>query len=152
MHWPGTIPEGREITGVTTNMDVLPTLTRLAGAGVPEDRIIDGADLLSLLTGETEESPHEAYYYYKHTHLQAVRSGDWKLVLPRPERPADLGWYGRLQEGIAERQLFDLREDIGERRDVADRHPEVVDELAEMAENAREDLGDRDHPGAGARR
>lgn len=152
VYWPGTIPDGQVIDEITTNMDLLPTLARLAGAQEPTDRVIDGEDLLPLLTASTEEGPHNTYYYYKHTHLNAVRSGEWKLVCPREATPADLGWYGRLQEEIADPELYNLREDVGEQHDVADEHPDVVDDLLDVADRARTDLGDRDRAGERVRR
>ncbi|HEC04247.1 MAG TPA: N-acetylgalactosamine-6-sulfatase [Phycisphaerales bacterium] len=151
VRFPGKVPAGRVIDEIATAMDFMPTFARLAGTHEPQDRIIDGKDIMPLLTGKQATSPHEAYYFYKYTHLHGVRSGHWKLVLPRPARPKDLEWYARLQEEVKEITLYNLRDDIGERRNVADQHPEVVARLMKLVEKARADLGDRFHRGKGSR-
>jgi arylsulfatase len=151
MRWPGDLPAGKVIDEIAATMDLMPTLARLAGTTEPQDRIIDGRDLMPLLTGKTNKSPHEAYYFYKHTHLHGVRSGHWKLVLPRPARPRGLGWYSRLQEEVKEITLYNLKDDIGETTNVAPRHPDVVTGLMALVEKARKDLGDADQPGPGVR-
>jgi len=124
MRWPGVIPAGVECGEVATAMDVLPTLARLAGEEAPNDRIIDGKDILPLMMGAPDaSSPYDAFYYYRELELQAVRMGDWKLHLMSGE-------------------LYHLRKDIGETTDVAAEHPDVVAELRARAEVCREDLGD----------
>lgn len=59
-------------------MDLLPTFAKLAGAELPTDRVIDGKDMLPVLT-DNAESPHEAIFYYRTSKLCAVRSGKWKF-------------------------------------------------------------------------
>jgi hypothetical protein len=84
-------------------MDLMSALARLAGTTEPQDRIIDSRDLMPLLAGKTDKGPHQAYYFYRHTILYAVRSGHWKLILPRPRKPGNLGSYGRLWEKCTKR-------------------------------------------------
>ena len=152
MRWPGKIPAGSVCDEIATTMDLLPTIAELAGAEVPNDRIIDGKNIWPLMTGRTgAKSPHEAFYYYVYTHLQAVRSGRWKLVLPRPAKPPWTGWSARMIDAVTRTQLYDLDADIEERHDVADQHPDVVERLMRLVARAREDLGDYDKIGKGAR-
>ena len=66
---------------VMSEIDVLPTLVKLAGGKVPTDRKIDGKDVWPLLAGQTTESPHEALFYFNGNRLEAVRSGPWKLAI-----------------------------------------------------------------------
>jgi arylsulfatase A-like enzyme len=123
--WPGTIPAGSVCSEVAGTIDFLPTFARLAGAKVPDDRVIDGKDIWPLLAGkEGATSPHEAYYYFRGNGLQAVRSGKWKLRLGG--KKADT--------------LYDLRADISEQNNVADEHPEVVERLAKLAEQMRQEI------------
>ncbi|GAB6164079.1 sulfatase [Thermostilla marina] len=154
---PGRIPPGTVCDEIAATIDILPTFAKLAGAPLPQDRIIDGRDISDLMHGKPgATSPHEAYYYYQHTHLQAVRSGRWKLHLPRPDEPP---WCPKWGPHIAPEDvidiprpmLFDLESDIGERHDVADAHPDIVRRLLDLAEKARADIGDYDRIGAGAR-
>jgi arylsulfatase len=152
VRWPGRLPAGRVSDEITTTMDLMPTLARLAGTTEPQDRIIDGRDLMPLLAGKTDKGPHEAYYFYKHTILYAVRSGHWKLVLPRPRRPKNIGWYGRLQEEVRELTLYNLKDDIGETTNVASQHPDIVARLQSLLDRARQDLGDANQAGRGRRK
>ena len=71
--WPGHIPAGTSLEELTSSMDVLPTIAKLTGAGIPEDRIIDGKDLLPLLTNKTQKSPHEFLFHYCGDQVHAVR-------------------------------------------------------------------------------
>jgi arylsulfatase A-like enzyme len=152
MRWPGHVPAGRVCDDIATTMDLLPTVARLAGARVPGDRVLDGVDLGPLITGKPgAKSPRETFYYYCYTHLQAVRNGKWKLVLPRPARPPWTGWSARMVDAVPQAQLYDLASDIEEKHDVADRHPEIVARLTALVEKARDDLGDHDRVGKGAR-
>ena len=64
-------------------MDLLPTFARLAGGQEPQDRKIDGHDVRTLILGEPDaKTPYDVFYYYQRDHLQAIRSGPWKLFLP----------------------------------------------------------------------
>ena len=145
--WPGRIPAGRSLDAIATLMDWLPTFAGLAGARLPEDRIIDGKDIRPLLTGTSRRTPHEAFYYYYGPQLQAVRSGRWKLCLPLDRKW--LNFAGRTAK--AEAALYDLDTDAGETRNVAAQNPEAVRRLTALAEKARADLGDVDRPGKGQR-
>ena len=106
------------------------------------------------LAAAAARSPHDeaSFFYYRYTTLEAVRSGPWKLVLPRPDHPAQVGWSGRFDgSGVGELSLFNLRDDIGEAKNVAAEHPAEVERLQAMIAAAREDLGDHDRIGKGAR-
>lgn len=151
--WPGHVPAGTTSDEVTATIDLLPTLAKLAGASLPADRVIDGKDLGPLLVKPSaSRSPHEAFFYYNYTHLQAVRSGRWKLVLPRPEHAPWTGFARRMhKDGVMERELYDLRADVGETKNVAAQHPNEVQRLLKLIERGRADLGDYDRIGAGQR-
>ena len=151
MRWPGTIPEGRTSDEITSTIDLLPTLAGLVSAQLADDRTIDGVNLAGFLTGETETSPRDMFYYYCYTHLQAVRCGKWKLVLPRQSSPPWTSWYGRMTSEVPEAELYDLEADMTEEHDVAAEHPQIVAELMAEVEKARHDLGDYNQIGAGAR-
>ncbi|MEM8922698.1 MAG: sulfatase [Actinomycetota bacterium] len=127
VRWPHRIPAGRVSDELVTAMDLYPTLANLCGGRVPDDRIIDGRDLTELWTGDAA-SPHEAFFYYCMNDLEAVRSGRWKLHYAKRGETCD--------------GLYDLEADIGETTDVRADHPEVVDRLDALAEQARSALGD----------
>jgi arylsulfatase A-like enzyme len=148
VRWPGTVPAGTACNELACSMDLMPTFAALAGTTAPTDRIIDGKDIRPLLMGRSDaKSPHEAFYYYQMDQLQAVRSGKWKLHLPL--KPKKRNWGKPEPEGPL--LLFDLDADIGEKTNVADQHPDVVERLTALAEQARADLGDTGRPGKNQR-
>jgi arylsulfatase A len=129
-------------------IDLLPTLAKLAKADLPKHPI-DGKDIWPLLSGQKDaKSPQEAYYFYWGRELQAVRSGPWKLHFPHSYRTlaGKEGGKDGQPAGYAEAKtplaLFDLTKDVGETTNVAEQHPEVVEKLKKLADQAREDLGD----------
>jgi hypothetical protein len=79
--------------------------------------------------------------------LQAVRAGPWKLYLPLPDKLTSLG----TKTAPAPLELYDVRNDVGETREVSKEHPEVVAQLTAMAERARAELGDDAATGKGQR-
>lgn len=130
--WPGRIRPGQVCDELATTMDILPTVAQLIGAQPPRDRIIDGRSIVPLLTGETgARTPHDRFYYYRDDRLEAVRSGDWKIHVHKPD------WRAQSPP-----QLYNLRADIGETTDLAARQSEVVKRLQGLAAEAREELGD----------
>ena len=146
--WPGHTGPPATCNELITSMDILPTLAYLSGGSVPSDRIIDGKNIYSLLTAEEgASSPHEVFYYYFMSQLQAVRSGEWKLFLPLEEK--QYGWTRKIIK--AEAQLFNLKDDPQEAVNVIDQHPEIVRRLMEYADEARKDIGDFQKQGKNAR-
>ncbi len=144
--WPGHIPPGTASDELAISFDLLPTFAALAGARTPSDRVIDGKDIRPLLLGPgTEPTPHLAYYYYFMSHLNAVRSGRWKLHVARKG-----GRYPNYERNPV-RELYDLHSDIAETRNVAEDFPQVVERLQALLEVARSDLGDGARPGRNVR-
>jgi arylsulfatase A-like enzyme len=148
MRWPGHIPAGSACREPAMTIDVLPTLASLTGSKLPPNRI-DGLDIGPLLRGEKRAaSPHDALFFYWEAHLQAVRSGRWKLHFPHEYRTLGGragGTGGRpavYENAKTETALFDLEDDVGEKTDLAAQHPEIAKRLESLAERAREDLGD----------
>jgi arylsulfatase A-like enzyme len=151
MRWPGVIEANRASNGLCTTMDLLPTLASLAGTSPPDDRIIDGKDLSAFLRGEVAETPNDVFYFYAHSHLQAVRDKHWKLVLPRGDGTEDMSFWRGHTTAVEQLQLFSMDDDKEERSNVADDHPEVVARLLKQIDEGREDIGDYDRTGNGAR-
>ncbi|HEX5051931.1 MAG TPA: sulfatase [Planctomycetota bacterium] len=149
MRWPGHVPAGATCRELASTIDILPTVARLIGAELPAHKI-DGLDISPLLFGEPgAASPHGVFYcYYGGGQLQAVRDARWKLHLPHKYATLD-GKPGGVDGSPApytnktiELSLFDLRADPGETVDVQEQHHEVVERLLQLAQAAREDLGD----------
>jgi arylsulfatase A-like enzyme len=125
--WSGKIPAGSTCNKVATHMDFLPTLAALAGGAIPQDRVIDGKNITSLLFGDkSAESPYEAFFYYnKKNELEAVRSGNWKLF----------------NNG----QLYNLKNDISEQHNVAENNSEIVTKLQKYFKQGHNDLENPDN-------
>lgn len=131
-------------------MDLLPTFAAIAGGELPEVDL-DGCDATDFPKRKSKTSPRDEYLYYSGCLLTGVRSGSWKLVLPRKNSPAGLGWWGRMLEEVTATCLFNLDDDPSETTNVANQHPEVVRALMKRIERARSELGGIDKIGSGAR-
>ncbi|MBI1335211.1 MAG: sulfatase-like hydrolase/transferase [Armatimonadetes bacterium] len=144
---PGFVPKGLVVNEMASTMDYLPTFAKLSGATLPKNEI-DGHDIRDLITGKKgAKTPWDAFYYYWPGELQAVRSGDWKLHVPHNHRhqtyPAGTGGKpaGEVTEHIG-LSLFNITKDPAETTNVADQHPEIVERLLKLIEEARQDFGD----------
>jgi arylsulfatase A-like enzyme len=149
MRWPGKIPAGAMCDELCSTIDLLPTFALLARAPLPEQPI-DGYDIRTILLSEPgAASPRDesGFFYYFMDQLQAVRSGPWKLYLPLENKYTNLG----RKTTAAKLELYDVRNDVSEIREVSAQHPEVVKRLLALANIARAELGDGDRPGAGQR-
>lgn len=147
MRWPGRVTPGSECQELATTMDLLPTLSKLAGRPITHD--VDGHDISSLIFGEPEaRSPYEVFGYYYMDQLQAVRSGPWKLFLPLDSFVR----HPHFKKGKSQSPLlFNVVSDIASHHNVAEQHPNVVDRLTALAGSIQADLGDRGRPGPGQR-
>ena len=111
--WPETIPAGSTSKEIGVTTDLLPTLAKLTHSQAPTDRIIDGKDISDMLLGKKgARSPHQLHFYEN----EGIRRGDWKLVKKNSKDRSKL-------------ELYDLSKDLGERKDLSDAHPEMVQEL-----------------------
>lgn len=143
--WPGRIPTGAVRHQPAMTIDLLPTLAKLAGTPMPP-LAIDGRDLWPVISRARAAAPHDALYFYWGNELHAIRSGKWKLHVPHPyqslETPGNDGTPGKYVRRQLELSLFDLERDPAEATNVAAQNPTIVSRLMELAERAREDLGD----------
>ncbi|MDP7130524.1 MAG: sulfatase [Planctomycetota bacterium] len=126
MRWPGKIPSGSVCTEVAASIDILPTLAKMTGAKLPEKRI-DGHDIWPLMSGaEGAKSPHENYCLLHGP--GTVRSGKWKFY-PWKEKGGRRDSIPGRKPSTDPVQLYDTVADIGETKNLASQHPEVVARL-----------------------
>jgi len=126
--WPGIIPAGKISSEMSMNFDLFPTLLNLAGASLPQDRIIDGKDLLPVMKGEAA-SPHEALFFYNTRTLVGLRQGQWKYYR---RYITDNAAFWPLRQGPF---LFDLSIDPNESYSLVESQPERASALAAMLES-----------------
>jgi len=128
VRWPGKVPAGTVSDQVWTFWDVLPTVAELAGAKAPKD--IDGLSMVPALLGEKQagrkQTQHDFLYWEFHERgfEQAVRMGDWKDI----RRP-----YAKDRAA----ELYNLKDDLGEAKNVAAQHADVVAKLEAYLKEAR---------------
>ncbi|VGO22922.1 sulfatase family protein [Pontiella sulfatireligans] len=141
MKMPGTIPAGATCSEMTGTLDLLPTIGSLAGA--PVVHAIDGADASALLKGEPgAKAPRDFFLYYLHNdNLSAIRMGDWKLILSVPA----ISYSQKVEpkdytKGEFEPELYNLREDIGETKNLYKQHPEIAAKLLARAQTEHEKI------------
>ncbi len=147
MMWPNVIPKGKIANQLSSTIDLLPTITNIVDGTLPQHKI-DGVDIIEILEGNESEPRDHFFYYYGRNNLEAVRKGKWKLLLPHssrsykgvlPKNDGHPGPYKRIETGL---ELYNLRRDPGEEYDVIKLYPEIAEELKELAELARKDMGD----------
>ena len=133
VRWPGRVRGGVSNAGPVTLCDFMPTAARLAGVSAPSAK--DGVSLLPFIAAGGRAARRERQLYWEFHEggfAQAVRIGRWKAVRK--------GMNGTVE-------LYDLRTDIGETRDVSARHPALVRRAEEVMR--REHVESEDWP-AGA--
>jgi len=149
IRYPNGLKGGRNIDTPVMAIDILPTLAEITGSELPET-VIDGKSVWKLLSGDSKESPQEAYYfYYRVNELHGVRYGKWKLYFPHNYRtmegqqPGNDGLPGNyVHIDLKEIELYDLSRDLGETSNVAGENPEVVEKIKQLADTMRKKLGD----------
>ena len=140
--WPGHIPAGISLDEPTSSMDLLPTVAKLTGGDLPQDRIVDGTDLLPLLTKQTQQSSHEFIFHYCGNQVHAVRyhpknSGTvWKAHFMTPKwtegteecfGEAVCRCYGDYVNFHDPLLLYDITNDPAESTPIAADRPEYQD-------------------------
>tara|TARA_Y100000588_G_scaffold97985_1_gene106458 strand:- start:5101 stop:6474 length:1374 start_codon:yes stop_codon:yes gene_type:complete len=128
MRWPKRIQAGSTSSAITTAMDIFPTISNMLEIDMPNDRIIDGMDMQTVMFEDDSEGPRDTFHYYLMNSLEAVRIGDWKL---------------HFRKGNEElKALYNLIEDPGEEQNRYDEFPDIVERLSKKAEEIRKDIGD----------
>jgi arylsulfatase A len=109
-YWPGRIKPGTVTTQTTLGMDMFPTMVSIAGAKLPAGLKLDGVDLLGMLTEDSKLSKRTLFWRYRKQ--KAVRKGPWKLLVQGDNV-----------------KLYNLSDDLGEKKNLANAKPAIVREL-----------------------
>ena len=139
--WPGRIPAGKISYSVGSVLDFFPTIVTLAGGNIPNDRSIDGIDLMPVLEGNVGPDRTIFYYYFKY--LCAVRKGPWKIHFRYYDLPTDADYkYNLNQHWVTPERplLFNIENDPSEKYDVAEKFPEVLNRMVEITNEHRQEI------------
>ncbi|MEZ6142913.1 MAG: sulfatase [Zavarzinella sp.] len=128
MKWTGKIRAGQVSADIVSSLDILPTAAALAGAKLPENLVLDGYDLSKFLT-EQAPCPRQEMFYYRGTHLYAVRQGAWKAHFRTQTA------YGKDDLAIHQTPVLNhLTVDPSEKYNVAQKHPEVIEKINHLVQ------------------
>jgi len=125
--WPGKVKPGTTSDHISAFWDMLPTFCEIAKVDAPEN--IDGISMLPVLLGKDSEQKQHDYMYWELPEQggrQAIRKGDWKAVKYNVKGNPD-----------AEIELFNLRDDLSEKMNIASNHLEIVQEMKVLFKQAR---------------
>ena len=123
---PGIVKPG-VVTDLGSTMDLFTTFSKMAGASIPNDRIIDGIDLRETLQN-LNPSPRQSILYYRGTDLYAARIGAYKAHFITE---GAYGMYGDKQEYAAP-LLYNVNHDPSEQFDIALDHPEIIQDIEQL--------------------
>jgi len=132
--WPGVVRAGSLCHEPVTSTDFYPTMLDMAGLPRRPGQHVDGVSLAGLLKGTGTPNRQAIYWHYPHYHGSgnrpsgAIRAGDYKLI----------EWYEDRKV-----ELYNLKDDIGERNDLAATMPDKARELRRMLQAWRNETGAR---------
>lgn len=141
IRWPGKTQPGSTSDEPVCGVDFLPTVCEIAGLQVPADRKLDGASIVPVFSGGKVDRKTPLYWHFNQAAggpQIALRSGDWK-ILAKLDKPGAMGvGFSEKTEADfkaaepAEFQLYNLKDDIGESRDLAASQPEKLNEMKSL--------------------
>ncbi len=131
---PGTVKPGI-VRDMGSTMDLLPTFCNMAGADVPDDRVIDGVDLTNVIKREGH-SERDNLIYYRGQQIYAARLGKYKA-----HYITQLAYVRDTQKTEHNPPLlYDLEHDPSEKYNIAEQHPEVIEQINKMVEEHKKSV------------
>ncbi len=142
VRWPGVVKPGSTSSALVSQIDLMATFAEVLGFELPRDAAEDSHSVLSILKGE-EKGARTNYIHCAHNKNFAVRSGDWLLILAKNGYVSarDKAWEAKREyapDDDAPVELYNLAEDIAQRKNVAAEHPKRVAEMRALLERIRE--------------
>ncbi|MEI6892397.1 MAG: sulfatase-like hydrolase/transferase [Pontiella sp.] len=152
MRWPAELPAGRVSAQTVSALDFLPTFCDLAGTKPPADLQLDGANFMPVFDNHpvVREKPLIwVYYHATNERRVAMRDGDWKVLAKlniEKCRGIDSQNEGQVKGAtLSDFQMFNVREDLGEEKDLSQSHPEKLEELKQRLEVHYQELVQDSH-------
>ena len=145
VNWPGMVQEGQENETPIIGVDLYPTLCEIAGAALPANQALDGRSLLPLFKGTVDDDwNHRPLFWHFPAYLQSYSRIDGQRDLLFRSRPCSIvrkgDWKLHHYFENDEHELYNLREDIGETRNLAESDQERLDELRSELERWRNQI------------
>lgn len=134
--WPGEIARSTICNALCCTMDLFTTILTLANIPIPDDRTIDGVNILPLLNQE-KASVRNVFFYYAGANLYAARKGPWKAHFWSIENE-----FSSDRKDIKHDPplLFNIENDPSERFDISNKYPEIIEEIKEEVRFHQENL------------
>lgn len=140
--WPGIIEEGIVTDAMYSQVDLMASLADLIDVEIPKGAGPDSFNLLSVLLGRSDQGRERVVQQGAGAQLYGIRKGDWKLIPAAGNRPNFLKRkHNERENPLSTPQvstgdyLFNLAEDPGETNNLAEDHPEIVEELTELLDS-----------------
>lgn len=146
--WPAVIAAGTDCQATICHTDLMATAAEITGAALPAAAAVDSVSMLPVMKAADGKPVREATVHHSVNGSFAIRQGDWKLIFC----PGSGGWSEprppvARKQNLPSVQLFNLAEDVGESKNVAQDHPEVVQRLTDLMtqyiDQGRSTPGDR---------
>ena len=141
IRWPGLTKPGSTSDALVSQIDLMATFADALGVELPDDAAEDSHSMLPHLKGEAEVV-RTSHVHNTKSNAYAVRDGDWVLVNSKTgyHSGRNAAWEAKhgYQNDNTSPQLYNLREDIGQRKNLADKHPELVKKLTDLLTEIRE--------------
>ncbi|MCU0797382.1 MAG: arylsulfatase [Akkermansiaceae bacterium] len=142
IRWPGVTRAGEVSDALFAQIDLMATLASYLDFQLPDDSAEDSHDFLPYLRGETPQGPRTTMVHNTFKDQYAIRDGDWVLIhaksgASRPEPAAWLKKHRVPTDGQTPVALYNLREDLGQRHNLADKHPDIVTRLSSLLKKIR---------------
>lgn len=132
VYWPGTVKSGTS-SALLTQVDLYASLANLVGQQVAPGDAPDSENHLDAWLGRSEKGRE---YMLEEAYTFALRKGDWKYIQPQTGTTPDWMKNKNVESGLSnEIQLYNLKEDVSEEKNVAAIHPEIVGELSQRLES-----------------
>ena len=166
IQYPKVFPQNSNVNVPCWSPDIYPTLLSLTKVNPANENVLDGQDITEILKGNQNE--HAPVFSLHNQHIMSVRKGDWKLFVrkPRHRKKVDLSTWtdSRAADGTtiiarmsgqatpaqypgitpeepeSDIQLFNLKTDITESQNIAEKNPEKVDELLQLITDFKESI------------
>ena len=134
VRWPGHVKSGQS-DALVSQVDFMASFVALTGRRLAPDDAPDSFDILSALLGK---SPMGRDHLVEHANVLSLIKGNWKYI--EPGKGPKINKNTNTELGIdPEQQLYNLRDDLGEKHNVASEHPEVVKEMAGLLKKIKDD-------------